>query len=330
MSVRQLTVYGILGPPTPQLRAATAQADRVVGGQRHLDALGVEPDRRILLGTPSRALQQIARLPTNAEVVFVASGDPLFFGVVRTLRNAGIRARVIAAPTSAAAAFAAVGLPWEDAVIASAHGRPIAHAMNLARAFPKVAVLTSAAHGIRELAAGLADLNRWFVLAERLGEDDQRVRLLDPAAAVRADALEPNVVLVLERLPAEADAPWTGWAALPPRPARPDVCAAAALAFARTLPSPGELVSASGPLSADFSALARWSQAAVIELPRCELPLAVGAPDVILAPARVDELIDLTARAVVLTGTPPDALPAGYRWRTETITGHQLTTGVRE
>lgn len=263
-------------------------------------------------------------------MVVVASGDPLFFGVVRTLRRAGFRARVIVAPSSAAAAFASVGLPFEDAVVASAHGRPIAQAMNLARALPKVAVLTSATHGIRELAAGLADLNRWFVLAERLGEDDQRVRLLDTAAALRADALEPNVVLVLERLPAEADTPWTGWAALPARADRPDVCAAAALAFARTLPAPGELVSASGPLSADFSALARWSQAAVIELRRSDLPPSVGAPDVVLAPARAEELIDLAARAVVLTGTPPDTLPAGYRWRSETITGHQLTTGVRE
>ena len=329
-----ITVHGLLGEPSSELRIQAATAAWVVGGRRHLDALEVEAERRITLGALRPAIERVVTLPPSDDVVVVASGDPLYFGVVRSLRRLGARPTVVSAPSSIASAFAAVGLPWDDAVVVSVHGRPLAVALNLARAYPKVAVFTSAEHGVRELAAGLADLDRWYVLAERLGEADEQVRVLDGAAAAEVEPLEPNVVLVLDRPLDAEDTDWSGVVAGPSRSPRPQVSPAAAVAFARLLPEPGELLLASGPLAPEVAALARWAGAAVAptrpvappsQPVRAATPLA---PDLVLAHAS-DELGSHRARAIVLTAEPDD-LPTGYRWTSERIGDHRLTTGVLE
>lgn len=320
-----ISVHGLLGQASLELRMTAASADWVVGGRRHLDTLGVPEDRRITLGALRPAIERVASIPSDQLVVVVASGDPLYFGVVRALRDEGLQAEVATAPSSIACAFAAVGLPWDDAVVVSAHGRPLATAVNLARCLPKVAVFTSAEHGIRELAAALADVPRWYVLAERLGETDQCVRVLDAAGAATVVPLEPNVVLVLAAPPEQLDGHWAGSLAGAARGPRPDVSAPAALAFARTLPEPGELVWATGVLGTDVAALCSWAQAAALD------PTAGRAtlPDVVVADADcVPDLGEHRPRAIVLAGPVPHDLPCGYRWRTEEIGDTALTTGV--
>ncbi|PID95940.1 MAG: precorrin-6y C5,15-methyltransferase (decarboxylating) subunit CbiE [Actinomycetales bacterium] len=319
-----IIVHGLLGRPTPQLEADADRSDWVVGGTRHLDALHVAPERRITLGALRPAIERISGLPSGTRVTIVASGDPLYFGVVRALRARGIRPAVVTAPSSIATAFAAVGLPWDDAVVVSAHGRPIGPALNLARAFPKVAVFTGGDHGIRELAAGLAGQRRWFVLAERLGEPDERVRVLDSEQAHEVEPMEPNVVLVLAAHPDDPDRDWDGTVARPQRADRSALGAvtpAAALAFARLLPEPGELLWARGPLAGDLAALAGWAGAAIT------LDDPPEAPDLVLTDSSSD--IGDSARAVVVTGPAPDPLPEGYHWAREVVDGHQVTTGVR-
>ena len=210
-----ITVHGLLGRPSTELRSAASSADLVVGGLRPLDALGVEAERRVVLGALSAALDRLADLPPAARAVVVASGDPLYFGIVRALRARGLRPAVVPAVSSVAAAFASVGLPWDDAAVVSVHGRPLATALQLARTTGKVAVLTSAEHGLRQLAEALPDGDRWFVLAERLGEEDQRVLVLQGRDAAHVEPREPNVVLILDRHPDAADEPWAGTIAGP-------------------------------------------------------------------------------------------------------------------
>jgi precorrin-6B C5,15-methyltransferase / cobalt-precorrin-6B C5,C15-methyltransferase len=192
----RVTVIGFDGePPSPQVRAALAEATLVIGNVRHLDALPV-PDaaRRIYMGGLSPALTSLAL--HDGPAVVVASGDPGFFGVVRALRDQGISVRTLPAVSSVAAAFGRVGLAWEDAVVVGAtaadqdgadlagraggqsagglrtggravrepggSGRlvsPLRVAANVCRAFPKVAVLTGPGAGPRELAAELLGPN---------------------------------------------------------------------------------------------------------------------------------------------------------------------------
>ncbi|RMB61639.1 precorrin-3B C(17)-methyltransferase [Tessaracoccus antarcticus] len=191
-------VHGYLGEISPATRTLASTCALVVGGLRHLESLDVPEDRRVVLGALTPALERLSHLPPGQDALVVASGDPGFHGILRRIRLAGHQVRVQPAVTSVAAAFAAVGLPWDDAVVVSAHGKPLTEALRTAQHHRKMAVLTSSTGGIVELATALAALNRTWVLAERLGEVDERVRILDTRQAMElSDVSEPNVVLVL-------------------------------------------------------------------------------------------------------------------------------------
>ncbi len=199
-----IRVHGYLGTISEQLRREAAEADLVVGGRRHLDALDVPEDRRQVLGLIGPAVDRIRALPDDARVVVVASGDPLFFGVVRRLRQGGLNVEVVPEVTSVQAAFAAVAVPWDDAQIVNAHSRGLDAAVRIARNHPKVAVLTAPGRGLRELAGALRGAGKTYVLAARMGEADQRVDVLtEEQALALADDEVPglHVVLVLDHRP---------------------------------------------------------------------------------------------------------------------------------
>jgi precorrin-6Y C5,15-methyltransferase (decarboxylating) len=120
------------------------------------------PAERVTLGPLAPAIERI--LAHDGDVVIVASGDPGFFGIVRALRAAGVTPEVDPAVSSVATAFARLGMPWDDAVVVSAHGRSLRRAANVCRARPKVAVLTAPGAGPDELAGelvGIRALSSW-------------------------------------------------------------------------------------------------------------------------------------------------------------------------
>ena len=202
-----ITVYGYAGEPSGQLRDAVASAALVVGGQRHLDALAVPAHLRIVLGRIGPAVETLAALDPALSAVVIASGDPLFYGVVRRIRTAGLKCRVVPTVTSLQLAFAAVALPWDDALLVSLHGNDPAPALEALRTHPKVGLLTDGRTGLPQIVAATAGLGRSYVLAERLGEDDEQVRVLSEEQAREVtDIAQPNVVLVLAHHPDDAAA----------------------------------------------------------------------------------------------------------------------------
>jgi precorrin-6Y C5,15-methyltransferase (decarboxylating) len=96
-----------------------------------------------------------------------------------------------------ALAFARVGVPWDDAITVSAHGRDPRRAVNVCRAHPKVAVLTSPGFGPAELARELEGWGRTLFVAEHLGEPEERVVGGEAAKIGAMQWRNPNVVLVL-------------------------------------------------------------------------------------------------------------------------------------
>jgi precorrin-6Y C5,15-methyltransferase (decarboxylating) len=196
----RISVIGLDGGPLSATAASLLEgAALVVGGARHLAALGVEPQRTaILKGDLSEAHSRIEK--TEGPVVVLASGDPGFFGIARALgeRFGTEDLRIIPAVSSVALAFARAGLSWDDAVTVSAHGRDPRRAVNVCRSRPKVAVLTSPEFGPAELARELGDTGRTFLVAERLGEPAERVYRGGADEVSGMDWKEPNVVLVLD------------------------------------------------------------------------------------------------------------------------------------
>jgi precorrin-6B C5,15-methyltransferase / cobalt-precorrin-6B C5,C15-methyltransferase len=196
----RITVVGLDGRLLDgEIERLLVDAALVAGGWQHLETLGVERGRAVVLkGDLSEALARIEG--TEGPVVVLASGDPGFFGIVRLLGGQFGREnlRVLPGLSSVALAFARAGLSWDDAVTVSAHGRDPRRAVNVCRAHPKVAVLTSPDFGPAELAEALGGLDRTFMVAEKLGEADERVFHGDTGTVMGMEWEDPNVVLVLD------------------------------------------------------------------------------------------------------------------------------------
>jgi precorrin-6Y C5,15-methyltransferase (decarboxylating) len=251
-----ITVIGLDGSPLAfAASTALAAATLVVGGRRQLAAAPSPPAAAVVeLGPLEPALAALAG--HDGDAVVLASGDPGFFGILRSLRERGLECAVEPAVSSVALAFARAGLSWDDAQVVSAHGRDPRRAVNLCRAHPKVAVLTGPGCGPAELGAALAGWQRRLVVAEHLGTPDERVTACPAAEAARRGWDDPNVVLVLTEEP-PADGPgwcWPpqqgsargGWALPEEDFSRRDAvitkAEVRALVLARLAPGPGRLI----------------------------------------------------------------------------------------
>ncbi len=127
----RIAVVGISGgePVGKEARAAIDAATVLAGAPRHLRTLAPLGARTLPIDGPLTAvLDEIEREPGG--VCVLASGDPGFFGIVRVLaeRVGSERLDVHPAPSSVSLAFARLGIPWDDAAVISAHGRPLAAA----------------------------------------------------------------------------------------------------------------------------------------------------------------------------------------------------------
>jgi precorrin-6B C5,15-methyltransferase / cobalt-precorrin-6B C5,C15-methyltransferase len=243
------------GPLSAEASKLLRSAALVAGGERNLETLSVEPGRAtVFKGDLSEALERIEA--SDGTVVVLASGDPGFFGIVRTLgeRFGHENLRVFPAVSFVARVFAWDGLPWDDAVVVSAHGRDPRRAVNVCRAHPKVAVLTSPSFGPAELVDALADLDRIFVVAERLGEPEERTYKGDAGEIAAIEWEDPNVVVVYDPARVVGEKGWIsgsceslGRWALPEeefehRSAMITKLEVRALVLARLGPGPGDLV----------------------------------------------------------------------------------------
>jgi precorrin-6B C5,15-methyltransferase / cobalt-precorrin-6B C5,C15-methyltransferase len=216
----RISVVGLSGESFgPDARTALGAATVVVGSNRQravaADLLRDSAEHIALRGPLPGLLDTIAaRADDGHQVCVLASGDPGFFGIVGVLGERFGRGRleVHPAPSSIALAFARLGIPWDDATVVSAHGRPLPDA--LARMIgPKVAVLTSpdnppqaigqallqAGHGVREA----------FVLSH-LGEAEETMVQTDGEglAGGMFDPLSVVVLLGHDRAPHEALLSW--------------------------------------------------------------------------------------------------------------------------
>ncbi|CAL9284118.1 precorrin-6y C5,15-methyltransferase (decarboxylating) subunit CbiE [Streptomyces sp. NPDC095602] len=280
----RVTVIGWDGSPlTAAARSALSAATLVAGAAHHL-ALPEVPERaeRIRLGSVDLAARRIAGHRGTA--VVLADGDPGFFGVVRTLRDPahGLEVEVVPAVSSVAAAFARAGMPWDDARVVVAHTRTLRRAVNVCRAHPKVAVLTSPGAGPAELALMLDGVHRTFVICEALGTEREQVTVLTSDKAADLTWRDPNVVIAIGgSAPAPAGGGWLlgpdpgpvrGWGLTPDAyeddagrpPGTGGSPALRAAQLARLGPRVGDLVWDIGTGSGAFAAEAARFGAAVI------------------------------------------------------------------
>lgn len=131
---------------TPAAKEALDATKAVVGGQRHIEQL-TRPDQKtfILKNNLDEALDFI-RHHREIGVAVLASGDPGLYGILTYLRRCfrPEELEVIPGISSVQLAFARLAMPWQDALILSAHGRSIDEKFlsEVIRGHPKVAILT--------------------------------------------------------------------------------------------------------------------------------------------------------------------------------------------
>ncbi|MER8098951.1 precorrin-6y C5,15-methyltransferase (decarboxylating) subunit CbiE [Kitasatospora sp. NPDC094016] len=129
-----ITVVGIGADGWPGLsttgRAALRAAEVVVGGPRQLDLLPHDEvaAERVPWPSPLRpAVPGLFAAHADRRVAVLASGDPMFYGIGRTLAEtvgAG-RLRVLPHPSSVSHACARLGWPLESTEVVSLVGRPL-------------------------------------------------------------------------------------------------------------------------------------------------------------------------------------------------------------
>jgi precorrin-6Y C5,15-methyltransferase (decarboxylating) len=174
-------------------------ADLYVGGERHLTSAGVtgltiDRDVEAVLS----AIEQ-----SGGTVCVLASGDPGFFGIVRALasRFGPDALQVHPAPSSVSLAFARLGLPWDDATVVSAHGRPLADAARVVVGASKVAVLVgpdapAEALGKELLSLGLTSAS--VAVCSRVGLDGETISRTD-LQGLASGTWEPLSVVIIWR-----------------------------------------------------------------------------------------------------------------------------------
>jgi precorrin-6Y C5,15-methyltransferase (decarboxylating) len=185
-----------------------AQAQVLVGGERHLAFFPQFQGRRIILGKGvDAALDEVAALALEHTVCVLASGDPMFFGIGgAVVRKLGAqRVEVIPQPSCVQWAFARAGLPWDDARFISLHGREREGFLSRLKRMAKVACLTDAVNGPRQIAAlleqhGETGWSAW--LCENLGGAGERVRRFTIPELAAEEDIQPLNVLLLAREPA--------------------------------------------------------------------------------------------------------------------------------
>ncbi len=185
----------------------------MVGAVRLLDVLpaDVAGKRVELIGTLGEALELAAeRQGLGERVCLLASGDPGFFGIVRVAaaRFGAEALEIHPAPSSVAVAFARAGVHWDDAAVVSAHGRPLAAAVEEVLPRGKVAVLTSPDQPPEALGRALVEARcgpRRVTVCANLGHEDEAVTSTDLAGL--AGGSFPSLAVVVLEAPGPFDAP---------------------------------------------------------------------------------------------------------------------------
>jgi precorrin-6Y C5,15-methyltransferase (decarboxylating) len=107
-------------------------ADFLAGGERHLGHFPqARGERFVVKNNLTLLVEELRKRHHGQRCVVLASGDPLFYGIGRYLVEAfGPEAlRIEPAVSSMQLAFARAGLPWQEAALASVHGRDLRAAL---------------------------------------------------------------------------------------------------------------------------------------------------------------------------------------------------------
>lgn len=204
----KITVVGI-GPGSPDYlppiaARAIARAAVLIGGSRALAAFAAPGSETYTLGKDiAAALAYIASRLETSDVTVLVSGDPGFYSLLSALRRqfGPERLEVIPGVSSVQLAFARLACPWQDAVLASFHGRGGDDADLAYAPGKKVALLTDGDNTPRRIAGELL-ARGWppaaaVWLCAALSYPEEEIMTADLAAVAAGHGYEHCVMVVM-------------------------------------------------------------------------------------------------------------------------------------
>jgi precorrin-6Y C5,15-methyltransferase (decarboxylating) len=193
-------VAGLSGASRARLEAATFLA----GGRRHLGLVGsTEAERFAITDNLASLVDRLKSRTVEERCVVLASGDPLCFGVGHRLGQELGRDQIRVEPgvSSLQLAFARAGLAWQDAKIASIHGRDLVSTLLPLLGLPRIALFTQDGSSPSNVARFLVDrgLDDYrATVGERLGTVEERVTTSEISGLIGRTFDDLNF-LILER-----------------------------------------------------------------------------------------------------------------------------------
>jgi precorrin-6Y C5,15-methyltransferase (decarboxylating) len=181
-------------------------AQVLIGGKRHLELFPDHPGERLPFKSPmAESVEEIGRLSETRRVAVLCSGDPLFFGLGRTLADRFGKERLVIIPniTSVQSLCARICEGSDSVDVVSFHGRTgetgIERVLEILERGRKAAIITDPAHTPQWLARELIESGRGcceLIIGEDLGTASERVRSLSPSDATGKEFSALNVILV--------------------------------------------------------------------------------------------------------------------------------------
>jgi precorrin-6Y C5,15-methyltransferase (decarboxylating) len=178
-------------------------ADILVGGRRLLDLFAESRARKKIIGKDiDGVVDFIKHEMKKKQIVVLASGDPMYFGIGRRLVEAiGYRKiRVFPNISSVAAAFARIKEPWDDVRVISLHGRKLeSQLFKSLEENNTIAVFTDPKNNPSWVADRLLEnqfLNYKICVLEALGSVSEKIGWYTLAEAAGMKFTEPNMVVL--------------------------------------------------------------------------------------------------------------------------------------
>ena len=213
----EIFVYGVSGDLlTDACLLQLQHCAAVVVSKRFAALLPEGGPPKVAIAPVERMLDQVADVLASGDVVILASGDPLFFGIGRRLLEhfGPERISFFPAVTAMQLACARFKIPWDGLVIRSLHGRNGKNIAGHILPHNRVMLFTDHHNSPERIADNLLTTLRQYGdkkradrirvrVAENLGLDDEKITVgsLADIAASRFSAL--NMMLVEQEPPGE-------------------------------------------------------------------------------------------------------------------------------
>jgi precorrin-6Y C5,15-methyltransferase (decarboxylating) len=199
---------------TRQARSVLESAEVIVGNKGLIQRLGngiASKASRVTIGGDLDELQETLAKYENRNLVLLAGGDPLFYGIARFLAEklGKDRFEVIPHVSSMQLAFARVKESWDDAYLSNLATQPLDRVVDSIRTAERVGLFTTETISPSVVASALLDRRIDYFTAyvcENLGTPDEVVTQGD-LKTIAHETFGPLNVMVLIRKTGKADRP---------------------------------------------------------------------------------------------------------------------------